>query len=445
MNIHFIAIGGAAMHNLAIALQKKGYQITGSDDEIYEPAKSALQKSGILPENSGWFPEKITQNLNAVILGMHAKADNPELLKAQELGLKIYSYPEFLMEQSKDKTRVVIAGSHGKTTITAMILHVLNFHQIKVDYMIGAPVQGLDCMVELTQENDFIILEGDEYLSSALDSRSKFLHYHPNICLISGIAWDHINVFKNFENYVDSFRELLQSITSGGILVYNEEDKTLVQLVENAENYFRKIPYKTPDYHLKNGITNLETDLGDVPLQIFGAHNLQNLEGAKNICAQLGILDSDFYEAMMSFFGAAKRLEQVTRKDDAVVYKDFAHAPSKVLATVDAFVEKFEGKKTIGFLELHTYSSLNPAFLPNYKNTLQKLNQAIVFYDEDALKIKNMPPISPEIIRENFGREDLIVFTNREELHDFWNGFDKNSAAILMMSSGNFGGLDLEN
>jgi UDP-N-acetylmuramate: L-alanyl-gamma-D-glutamyl-meso-diaminopimelate ligase len=372
---------------------------------------------------------------------MHAKKDNPELLKAQELGLKIYSYPEFLFEQSKEKTRVVIAGSHGKTTITSMILHVLNNYHQETDFMVGAQLQGFDCMVKISNENDFMILEGDEYLSSPIDASPKFLHYHPNIALISGISWDHINVFKTFKDYIDAFRNFIKKITPGGILVYNEEDENIVKLVEEAENYFRKIPYKTPNYDVKNGKTSVETEMGNLPLKIFGKHNLQNLEGARLVCNQLGILDEDFYEAMMSFSGASKRLEKIKRTDGVIIYRDFAHAPSKVKATTEAFAEQFPTTQKIGFLELHTYSSLSPEFLSQYKNTLEKLDEAVVFYDLEALKIKNMAPISPELIKENFGKENLTVFTNVEDLKRFWQSLNQSNVAFLMMSSGNFGGI----
>lgn len=444
MNIHFIAIGGAAMHNLAIALKNKGHHISGSDDAIFEPSLSKLKQHNILPDQMGWFPEKINYNTDAVILGMHAQKDNPELLKAQELGLKIYSYPEFLYEQCQDKTRVVIAGSHGKTTITSMVLHVLNFHHIVTDFMVGAPLEGFNCMVNLSDESDFMLLEGDEYLSSPVDPQPKFLHYKPNIALISGIAWDHINVFKTFEEYLSAFRNFIKNITSGGILVYNEEDENVVKLVNEAENYFRKMPYKTPSYEVKNEKTTIETEMGPVPLKIFGRHNLQNIEGARIICAQMGILEEDFYEAIMSFDGASKRLEKMPRNDGAIIYRDFAHAPSKVKASADAFAEKFPNKKKTGFLELHTYSSLNPEFLPNYKNTLEKLDSAVVFYDLEALKIKNMQPISSKFIQENFAKENLLVFTNAEDLKNYWQSMPKTEGAYLMMSSGNFGGIDFK-
>lgn len=443
MKTHFIAIGGSAMHNLAIALKDKGYQVTGSDDAIFEPSRSRLEKKGILPKDLGWFPEKITSDIDAVILGMHAHADNPELAKAKELGLKIYSYPEFLYEQAKQKTRVVIGGSHGKTTITSMILHVLNFHQKNIDYMVGAQLEGFDCMVKITEDNDFMILEGDEYLSSTLDPRSKFLLYQPNIALISGIAWDHINVFKTFDDYVEQFRKFVASITPGGVLVYNEEDPEVVKVVEGAENYFRKIPYKTPEYEILDDTVYLKTEMGDIPLSIFGAHNLLNLEGARHICQQFGILEEAFYEAIMSFKGASKRLEKVERPDGGVLYKDFAHAPSKVKATVKAFAEQFPNKTKNGFLELHTYSSLNPIFLEQYDHAMDGLDNAVVFYSEEALKIKRMEAISPEFIKEKFKNEKLKIFTNAEDLHAYWQTLDKTNGVFLMMSSGNFGGLDL--
>ena len=445
MKVHFIAIGGSAMHNLAIALKNKCFEVTGSDDAIFEPSKTRLEQKGILPKEFGWFPEKITANIDAVILGMHAHADNPELARAKELGLKIYSYPEFLYEQSKEKTRVVIAGSHGKTTITSMILHVLNFHNKEIDYMVGAQLEGFDCMVKITEDTDFMILEGDEYLSSADDRQPKFLHYHPNIALISGIAWDHINVFKTFDDYLEQFRKFTESITSGGVLVYNEEDEEVVKIVENSQKYFRKLPYKTPEYSIREGKVYLKTSMGEIPLSVFGKHNLLNMEGAKLICQQLGIMEEEFYEAIMSFKGASKRLEKVERKDGGILYKDFAHAPSKVKATVAAFKEQFKQEKTYGFLELHTYSSLNPIFLEQYKGAMDGLDTGVIFYSEEALKIKRMEPISPEMIKEKFGNPDLKVFTNAESLHEYWNTLDKTQGTYLMMSSGNFGGLDLVN
>lgn len=442
--VHFIAIGGSAMHNLAIALHEKGYHVSGSDDAIFEPSATRLKQRGLLPEEMGWFPEKITADLDAVILGMHAHADNPEMLRAQELGLKIYSYPEYLYEQSKDKTRVVIAGSHGKTTITSMVLHVLHYHGKEVDYMVGAQLEGFDVMVKLTEENDFMVMEGDEYLSSTLDRRPKILLYQPNIALISGISWDHVNVFPTFENYVHQFELFVDSITAGGALIYNAEDETLVKVVENSEKALKKFPYQTPKYTIEDGISFLETSEGPIPLEVFGKHNLNNLEGARLICNQLGVMDEDFYEAIQSFKGASKRLELINRSSEFVAYKDFAHAPSKVISTTQAVKEQFEQKKLIACLELHTYSSLNPKFLSEYKGALDKADEKIVYYNPEALAIKRMEPISPADIRAAFGDESIQVFTSSEELKNHLEKTDKSGKVILMMSSANFGGIDLK-
>lgn len=444
MNIHFIAIGGSAMHNLAIALHQKGYQVSGSDDTIHNPSKSRLEKYGLLPKEFGWFPEKISHDLDVVILGMHAKIDNPELLKAQEMGLKIYSYPEFLYEQSKDKTRVVIGGSHGKTTITSMILHVLNYHDREVDYMVGAQLEGFETMVHLTEENDFIVLEGDEYLSSPIDMRPKFHLYKPNIALLSGIAWDHINVFPTFENYKEQFIIFTDSMINGGSMVYNSEDINVAEIVESSENHIKKYPYETPNHFIENGTTFLETEEGDLPLEIFGKHNLQNLAGAKWICQHMGIDEDDFYEAIASFSGASKRLEKVTENLETVIFKDFAHSPSKVAATTKAVKEQYSNRTLIACLELHTYSSLNAEFLSEYKGALDAADKAVVFYSPHAVEIKQLDEVSKQQIADAFQREDLIIYTNPTEFKAFL--FEENLAnsAVVLMSSGNYGGLDFE-
>ncbi len=442
MNIHFIAIGGSAMHNLALALLKKGYTITGSDDAIFEPSKSRLDANGILPEQFGWFEEKITSKLDAVILGMHAKPDNPELLKAQEIGLKIYSYPEFLYEQSKDKTRVVIGGSHGKTTITSMILHVLNYHEIEVDYMVGAQLEGFETMVHLTSENEFIVLEGDEYLSSPIDMRPKFHLYKPNIALISGIAWDHINVFPTFENYIEQFLIFTNSLTNGGIMVYNTEDEEVKQIVENAVCPIKKYPYKTPDFKIKKGITLIDTPLGEIALEFFGKHNLQNMAGAKWICQHMGVGEDEFYEAISSFKGASKRLEKIVEGESTVIFKDFAHSPSKVLATTKAVKNQYRNRGLVACLELHTYSSLNADFLKEYKGALSKADKAVVFYTPSAVKIKRLEYISVDQIKKAFEREDLIIYTNPSDFSEFIFNQNYENTALLLMSSGNYGGLD---
>ena len=444
MNIHFIAIGGSAMHNLAIALHNKGYQVTGSDDTIHDPSKSRLEKKGLLPKAFGWFPEKITQDLDVIILGMHAKEDNPELLKAQDMGLKIYSYPEFLYEQSKDKTRVVIGGSHGKTTITSMILHVLAYNDRDVDYMVGAQLDGFETMVHLTTENEFMVLEGDEYLSSPIDRRPKFHLYKPNIALLSGIAWDHINVFPTFEGYVEQFRIFTDSLTNGGIMVYNEEDATVKEVVESSMHTIKKYPYSTPTYEIEDGITAIDTPDGMMPLEIFGDHNLQNLAGAKWICQHMGIDEDDFYEAIASFTGASKRLEKIAESSETVIFKDFAHSPSKVKATTEAVKKQYAQREVIACLELHTYSSLNAEFLSEYQGALDKADKAVVFYSPHAVKIKQLDEVTTAQIGAAFGREDLIIYTNPSEFKAFLFGQNLEQTALVLMSSGNYGGLDFE-
>jgi UDP-N-acetylmuramate: L-alanyl-gamma-D-glutamyl-meso-diaminopimelate ligase len=444
MRTHFIAIGGAAMHNLALALHNKGYQVTGSDDAIFEPSKSRLEKKGLLPQEMGWFSEKITSDIEAIILGMHAKEDNPELLKAQELGLKIYSYPEFLFEQSKNKTRVVIGGSHGKTTITSMILHVMHYHNIEVDYMVGAQLEGFDTMVHLTHENDFIVLEGDEYLSSPIDRRPKFHLYQPNIALLSGIAWDHINVFPTFENYVEQFEIFTNQITKGGILVYNEEDEVVKKVAEETTNPIRKLAYHTPNYEVENGITLLETPEGPMPIEVFGAHNLNNLAGAKWICQNMGVDEADFYEAIATFKGASKRLEKIAEGKGKVAFKDFAHSPSKVSATTKAVKNQYPDRKLVACLELHTYSSLNAEFLKEYEGALDAADVAVVFYSPDAVKIKQLEEVTYDQIAQSFKRDDLIIYTNPKEFKDFLFAQNFDNSALLLMSSGNYGGLDFE-
>ncbi|WP_407557280.1 UDP-N-acetylmuramate--L-alanine ligase [Winogradskyella sp. 4-2091] len=444
MNVHFIAIGGAAMHNLALALHNKGYNVTGSDDEIFNPSKSRLEAKGLLPETFGWYPEKITSNLDAIVLGMHAKADNPELLKAQELGLKIYSYPEFLYEQSKHKTRVVIGGSHGKTTITSMILHVLHYHDKDVDYMVGAQLEGFDVMVKLTEHNDFIVLEGDEYLSSPIDRRPKFHLYKPNIALLSGIAWDHINVFPTYDNYVEQFSIFVDSIVTGGSINYNEEDLEVKRVVEASENQIRKIAYATPEYTVENGETLLETPEGPMPIEVFGAHNLNNLAGAKWICQHMGIDEEDFYEAISTFKGASKRLEKIAESKSSVAYKDFAHSPSKVEATTKAVKEQYSDRTLVACLELHTYSSLNAEFLKEYKGALDAADVAVVFYSPHAVEIKKLDEVTKDQIANAFERDDLIIYTNPEEFKDFLFSQNFDNKSLLLMSSGNYGGLDFD-
>lgn len=442
MRLHFIAIGGSAMHNLAIALHDKGNRISGSDDAIYEPSRSRLLNNNLFPDELGWFPERIKTDLDAVILGMHARADNPELLKAEEIGLKIYSYPEFLYEQSKNKTRVVIGGSHGKTTITSMILHVMKYHHKKVDYMVGAQLEGFETMVHLTEDNDFIVLEGDEYLSSPIDRRPKFHLYQPNIALISGIAWDHINVFPNYDDYVNQFRLFIDSIVKGGILVYNEEDNVVKNLVESTQNTIRKLSYSTPGYKVENEITLLETPEGPMPISVFGKHNLQNLAGSKWICQHMGIDEEDFYEAIASFSGASKRLEKIMQSKKTVIYKDFAHSPSKVKATTAAVKQQYPERTLVACLELHTYSSLNAVFLREYKGALDSADEAVVFFSPEAVENKKLNTLQKEQIFDAFNKEGLRVFTEPKAFEEYLRSMDYRGKAVLLMSSGNYGGLD---
>ncbi|WP_222984917.1 UDP-N-acetylmuramate--L-alanine ligase [Flagellimonas meishanensis] len=442
MNIHFIAIGGSAMHNLALALKHKGYQVTGSDDVIFEPSKSRLDAEGLLPQEFGWFPAKIHEGLDAVILGMHAKPDNPELARAQELGLKIHSYPEFLFEQSRHKTRVVIGGSHGKTTITSMILHVLQYHSIEVDFMVGAQLDGFDRMVHLTQDNDFMVLEGDEYLSSPIDRRPKFHLYQPNIALLSGIAWDHINVFPTFENYVEQFQIFVDSVVKGGSITYNMEDPILKDLVESSENTIRRFPYGTPNFSVVDGVTLLETQEGEMPLEIFGEHNLNNLAGAKWICQQMGVDEMDFYEAIATFKGASKRLERIAKGKTSVAYKDFAHSPSKVKATTEAVKAQYPDYRLLACLELHTYSSLNAKFLKEYKGALDAADEAVVFYSPDAVKIKGLQEVTSEQISMALNRKDIKIYTEPEKFQEYLFSQNFDNTSLLLMSSGNYGGLD---
>ena len=440
--LHFIAIGGSAMHSLALEMKRMGNEITGSDDAIFNPSKAKLKAAEILPETLGWFPEKITNKIDVVILGMHAKINNPELLKAQSLELKIQSYPEFLAEISQEKTRVVIAGSHGKTTITAMILHVLNYHDRSTDFMLGAHVSAVTETLFVSKENDFILLEGDEYLSSAIDLQPKFLWYQPEIALISGISWDHINVFPTFEKYVFQFEKFIFSIREGGVLLYNQEDLVLKDLVENTPHPIKKIPYGVPSHYIENGITFLDTLEGGLPLSVFGEHNLMNLSGAQWISQLMGLDAVEFYEAISSFTGAEKRLEKISQGKTAVLYKDFAHAPSKVMATAKAVKDQFKGFEIQICLELHTYSSLDISFINQYKKTLSFANKVIVFYDPEVLKIKNRPPISTEIIQAAFDHNFLKVITKTSSLEEYLFSQKYDNKILVMMSSGNFGGLD---
>ncbi len=443
MRVHFIAIGGSAMHNLAIALSKKGYQVSGSDDVIFEPSKSRLLRYGLLPVIEGWNPDLIDANLDAVIVGMHARLDNPELLKAQELGLKIYSYPEYIYEQSKDKIRVVIGGSHGKTTITSMILHVLNYYKKDFDYLVGAQLEGFDTMVKVTQEAPIIIIEGDEYLASPIDLRPKFHLYKANIAVLSGIAWDHINVFPTFENYVEQFEIFIETIQAGGVLIYCKDDKILSNQVNRTVVNIDKKSYSIPKAIIEKNITKLITAEGEISLQVFGEHNLLNLNAAKQVCAELGISDTDFHEAIKSFIGAARRLELLGKNEFTAIYKDFAHSPSKLKATINAMKNQFPNRKLIAIIELHTFSSLNENFLKEYEGTMDEADEAIVFIDKKTFLQKGMKPYGENFVKQSFANVKIKFFDNFEILEGFLMSINFNYKNLLFMSSGNFGGLDL--
>ncbi len=444
MKVHFIAIGGSAMHNLAIALKLKGYDVTGSDDEIFEPSHSRLEKYGILPAEEGWRPEVITKNLDAVILGMHARNDNPELIRAREIGLRIFSYPEYLFEQSKDKIRIVIGGSHGKTTITAMILHVLHHAGIQADYMVGAQLDGFEVMVRLSKKAKFIILEGDEYLSSAIDPRPKFHLYRPNIALLSGIAWDHMNVFPTFEKYKEQFEIYIDLIEPSGSLIYCCEDPEVDRLASSSREDIRKIPYGILPYLLENGIVFLINDGQKIPLQIFGAHNLQNLNGAWKVCKLLGVSDKQFLKAARTFKGASKRLQLLKKSASTSVYKDFAHSPSKLKATTLALKELYPDRQLVACIELHTYSSLNIAFLPQYRGCLDAADIPVVYFNPHAIEMKKLPPLSPEAVKEAFGDDRIMIYHDSAKLKEDLLAIDFHNKNLLLMSSGNFDGMSLE-
>jgi UDP-N-acetylmuramate: L-alanyl-gamma-D-glutamyl-meso-diaminopimelate ligase len=446
MRVHLIAIGGSAMHNMALALHEKGFKVTGSDDEINEPSKTRLKNAGILPEEIGWFPEKLTSDIDAVILGMHAREDNPELIKAKELGLKVYSYPEYIYEATKDKTRVVIGGSHGKTTITAMILHVLNFHKIDTDYLVGAQLEGFNTMVKLTKEAPIAIIEGDEYLASPIDRRPKFHLYKPNIAILSGIAWDHINVFPTFENYVNQFEIFVDLIEPNGSLIYCNEDLELQKVAANSglSNNIQKIPYSIPKHRIENGITYIEESEKEIPLQIFGNHNLMNLNGARLVCNKLGLNDSQFYDAIQTFIGAAKRLELVSKTNEFSFYKDFAHSPSKLKATTQAVKKQFEKREILACMELHTFSSLNETFLAEYNGAMNDADEAIVYFNPYTIAHKKLKPITEEQVLNYFNRKDLKVFTDSNILVTYLKTKSLKNHVLLMMSSGNFDGIDFK-
>jgi UDP-N-acetylmuramate: L-alanyl-gamma-D-glutamyl-meso-diaminopimelate ligase len=441
--IHFIAIGGSVMHNLAVALKQAGHEVTGSDDEIFEPSKSALEKHKLLPVKEGWNPELLDKSYDLVILGMHASKDNPELLKAQQLGLKINSFPEFIYEQSKDKQRIVIAGSHGKTTITAIVIHVLNHFKRKFDYVIGARVRGIEYTVKLS-DAPVIIIEGDEYLSSPLDPTPKFLRYQHHVGLISGIAWDHANVFPSEDEYVRQFDLFADQTPKGGILIYCEQDSIALMIGKKERADVVEVAYKShPHSSDNNGQVFLTEGKTRYPINIFGSHNYQNISGAKEILKRIGVSNEQFFEAIQTFQGASGRLEIIKENTTVTVYKDFAHAPSKVKATVKAVKEIYPSRDLLACVELHTFSSLNKKFLPQYKDSLKNAQVPVVYFNPEKLKAKKLEPIAESDIKSAFANQNIHVFDNTQNLENFLLEQSWKNKNLLMMSSGNFGGIDI--
>lgn len=443
MKVHFISIGGSVMHQLAIALKRKGYEVTGTDDEIFEPAKANLEQEGLLPNEIGWNPDLITSNLDAVILGMHAKADNPEIAKAKELGLKIYSFPEYIYQESIQKKRIVVGGSHGKTTTTSMIMHVLKTLHKDFDYLVGAKLEGFNQSVNITNA-PIIVCEGDEYPASVIEKKPKFHFLFPHIAILTGIAWDHINVFPTFDFYLEQFITFIHKIEKGGILIYNETDEVLKKLVEeNKRSDIEYQPYAVPINQIIDGVTTVTINNESIGLSVFGNHNLQNLHAAYWACNQLGIHAYEFLQAIQSFTGASKRLELLAKNNTTNVYRDFAHAPSKVTATVQAVKKQFPERQLVAVLELHTFSSLNEQFMKEYSGALDKADIAIVFYSNHALELKRMPPLPKNMVEQGFNKENLIVLNNKTELETTLNQLNYYNTNLLFMSSGNYDGLDI--
>lgn len=442
--VHFIAIGGAAMHNLAIAISKKNnFEVTGSDDEIFEPSRSRLKEHGLLPEELGWFPERIHKGLQAVILGMHATEDNPELIRAKQLGLKIYSFPEYLYQQTRSKTRIVVGGSHGKTTTTAMILFVLKQLNIDADYMVGAQIEGFDNMVKLSYESRIAVFEGDEYLTSPIDRRPKFHLYKPHIAVLTGIAWDHINVFPTFENYVEQFKKFVDLMEVQGRLIYFDGDKNLNEIAEHLRRDIVPFPYNTPKYEVNDGVTSLITKYGKIPLKVFGEHNLQNMDAARLACRQIGVTDEQFYSVISEFPGASNRLQKIVETSSSVAFKDFAHSPSKLKATVKAVKHQYPDRKLVACMELHTFSSLTEDFLPQYAGCMTEADVAFVYYNPEVIQHKRLKEIKPEQVQQAFGGTNLTVFTDSEALQAKLREFNYDNSALLLMTSGNFSGVNL--
>ena len=431
------------MHQLAIALKRKGYQVTGTDDEIFEPSRTNLDAEGLLPSQMGWQPDMITPDLDAIILGMHARQDNPELQKAIALGLKIYSFPEYIYHESQQKKRIVVGGSHGKTTTTSMIMHVLRTLNQKFDYLVGAKLAGFDQSVDIT-DAPVIVCEGDEYPASAIERKPKFHFLFPHVAILTGIAWDHINVFPTFEFYLEQFVIFINKIEAGGLLIYNESDPVLDKLVkENHRADLRYQPYGVPTHTIDNGATTVTIEGHATGLKVFGNHNLMNLYAAYYACAEIGISAADFVRAIANFTGASKRLELLASNEQVNVYRDFAHAPSKVKATIEAVKQQYPNRELIAILELHTFSSLNEAFMSEYNGALAKADTAIVFYSKHALALKRMPNLPADKVREGFNQPGLLVMNHKEDLQNWLENRSFDQANLVLMSSGNYDGLDM--
>ncbi|GAO29194.1 UDP-N-acetylmuramate--L-alanine ligase [Geofilum rubicundum] len=444
MRIHFIAIGGSAMHNLAIALKENHEVVSGSDDEVFEPSRSRLLQHGLLPEKEGWDPDRITHDLDAVILGMHARKDNPELLRALEIGVKVYSYPEYLYEQCRHKKRVVIAGSHGKTTVTSMVMHALRDNQIDFDYMVGAQLEGFDTMVRLSKSAKVVVFEGDEYLSSPIDLRPKFLWYRPHLALITGMAWDHVNVFPTIEIYNEQFRLFVDSIIEDGYLTWFSGDSNLKDMMADFEGGLTTEPYGTLATQVEKGRTQVLHHQQSYPVPVFGNHNMQNMAGAMNICRELGLSEQRFLTSMKTFKGASRRLQVLGQNEHSTVFYDFAHAPSKLKATIDAVKEQFPDRTLVACLELHTFSSLNKTFLPQYRNTMEKADKPIVFYNPEVLKHKQLPALSVAEVSAAFNIPASAIVTSSSQLLAALNAVEMQQVNLLVMTSGNLGGINIK-
>lgn len=444
MRIHFIAIGGSAMHNLAIALKENNDIVTGSDDEVFEPSRSRLMKHGLLPEKEGWNPDAITHELDAVILGMHARKDNPELLRALEIGVKVYSYPEYLYERCQHKKRVVIAGSHGKTTVTSMVMHSLRYNRVDFDYMVGAQLEGFETMVRLSDSAKVVVFEGDEYLSSPIDLRPKFMWYKPHLALITGIAWDHVNVFPTIDTYNEQFRMFIDSIAESGYLTWFSKDETLKHILSEHKGVLTTEPYDALTTKIVDGQTQVMHNGQTFEVPVFGSHNMQNMAGAMNLCRELGLTEQQFLASMKTFKGASRRLQVLGQNEHATVFYDFAHAPSKLKATIEAVKEQYADRQLVACMELHTFSSLNKNFLPQYRDTMQKADRPIVFYDPNVLLHKQLPALSVAEVAAGFNLPESAIVTTAAQLLSTLDSLTLDNTNLLVMTSGNLGGINIK-